>query len=72
MYNSEEDMKAYKDAMNTMADAYPDLISSYDEAGNAIIDITAAEHKLAESRLDSAKAVTESYSKQMIAYETYN
>lgn len=56
MYNSTEDMQAYKDAMNTMADAYPQLISSYDEAGNAIIDLNEAEQTLAELRLEGARA----------------
>jgi len=39
-----------------MADVYPDLISSVDSAGNAIINITAAERKLAASRKESAEA----------------
>jgi len=43
MYNSTEDMQAYKDAMNSMASEYPELIGSYDAAGNAIIDLNAAE-----------------------------
>jgi len=47
MYNSTEDMQAYKDAMNTMADAYPNLVSAYDEAGNAIIALEDAETYLA-------------------------
>lgn len=56
MYNSTEDMKAYKDAMNNMASEYPQLISSYDEAGNAIIDLNKAESLLTQARIDSARA----------------
>ena len=56
MYNSTEDMQAYKDAMNTMASQYPSLISNYDEAGNAIIDLNAAEALLAQTRLQASQA----------------
>lgn len=56
MYNSTEDMKAYKDAMNNMASEYPQLISSYDEAGNAIVDLNKAENLLTRARIDSARA----------------
>jgi hypothetical protein len=50
MYNSTEDMQAYKDAMQTMANEYPSVISGFDEAGNAIIDLNKAELLLAETR----------------------
>lgn len=56
MYNSTEDMQAYKDAMNTLAEEYPELISGYDEAGNAIVNLNEAEKKLTELRRDSAQA----------------
>jgi hypothetical protein len=39
MYDSTEDMQAYKDAMNTLASEYPNLVSAYDESGNAIINL---------------------------------
>ena len=54
MYNSSDDMQAYKDAMNTMASQYPSLVSAYDEAGNAIIDIENAEALLLSTRANSA------------------
>ena len=56
MYNSADDMQAYKDAMNNMASQYPNLISSYDEAGNAIIDLQAAEEYLVSVREQAAIA----------------
>jgi len=46
MYNSSEDMKNYQEAVASAADSYPELISSYDDAGNAIIDLTSAETTL--------------------------
>jgi len=58
MYNSADDMKAYKDAMNSMADDYPLLISNYDEAGNAIIDLAAAEEELSRLRAEAAQSTT--------------
>jgi len=42
--------------MNNVADQYPALIGSYDEAGNAIIDLNSAEAALAAARLEGAKA----------------
>lgn len=56
MYNSAEDMQAYKEALANMADTYPELVTSYDSAGNAIINITQAEDALAQSRLEGAVA----------------
>jgi len=56
MYNSAEDMQAYKDAMNTLASEYPQLVSSYDEAGNAIINLERAEQELVDLRIASAEA----------------
>ena len=55
-YDSTEAAQAYKDAMNTMADEYPNLISHYDSAGNAIIDVAAAEEALTQARYDAAVA----------------
>jgi len=54
MYNSSDDMKSYTDAMNSMADNYPQLIAAYDEAGNAIIDLEGAESLLISTRMEAA------------------
>ena len=43
MYNSAEDAEKYTDAMNSLGQQYPGLISSYDSMGNAIIDLQDAE-----------------------------
>jgi hypothetical protein len=42
--------------MNSMADEYPQLISTYDESGNAIINLTSAEELLAQTRIEAASA----------------
>ena len=65
MYNSEEDMKNYKDAMAAMAEEYPSLIGSYDEAGNAIIDLQKAEEALAQARLDGARSARQAIEKEL-------
>ena len=65
MYNSSDDMQAYKDAMNNMAEQYPNLISAYDEAGNAIINLTEAEALLLDTRAKSAKAAREAAIKNL-------
>lgn len=59
MYNSTEDMQKYKEAMNNMAADYPELIANYDEAGNKIIDLNAAEELLIQTRIKAAKAATD-------------
>ena len=59
MYNSADDMTAYQDAMANMASQYPELISSYDSAGNAIIDLNQAEVLLAETRAEASHAANE-------------
>ena len=55
-YDSAEAAQAYKEAMNAMADEYPNLISHYDSAGNAIIDVAAAEEALTQARYNAAVA----------------
>ena len=59
MYNSTEDMQAYKDAMNTLASQYPALVNAYDEAGNAIIEIQDAEQYLASVRQEGSRLARE-------------
>lgn len=54
-YESAEAMQNYKDALNSAAELYPSLVEGYDNAGNAIINITSAEEKLAKIRAESAE-----------------
>jgi hypothetical protein len=54
MYNSEEDMKNYTNAMDSLGKLYPELISGYDASGNAIINLVSAEEKLLNIRKESA------------------
>ena len=65
MYNSTEDMQAYKDAMNTLGQSYPELISTYDSMGNAIIDLQQAESVLMNVRSDAASAARKAAEAEM-------
>ena len=64
MYDSADSMTAYKDAMNTLASQYPQLISAYDSAGNAIIDLQDAEQTLANVRAQASTAAREAAVKE--------
>lgn len=55
-YDSAQAAQAYKGKMNEIAEKYPDLISGYDSAGNAIISAVQLEEKLAAARLATAQA----------------
>lgn len=65
MYDSTDSMQAYKDAISNMAEQYPELVSAYDSAGNAIINITDAEEALSKARLEGASAAREAAIKQL-------
>ena len=67
MYNSTEDMQKYKEAMNNMAADYPQLVESYDSAGNAIINLNSAEETLLATRLEAARAATNSAAAELKA-----
>lgn len=56
MYNSQDDMNKYAMAVNNAAESYPALVAGYDAAGNAIIDLNAAEEELLNLRLAQADA----------------
>ena len=71
MYNSTDDMKKYKDAMNTLADQYPQLIESYDEQGNAILDLQDAEKLLANIRMQGTNAALEEAKKRSELLKSY-
>lgn len=58
-YDSAEAAQELQDHMNTMAEQYPSLVAYYDEAGNAIIDVEAAEKALAKARYETSKATVE-------------
>lgn len=49
-YDSIEAEEAYYEATDAMAEKYPELIKSIDEAGNITLDLIAAEDVLTESR----------------------
>ena len=58
-YKSTEAAEEYKETINELADSFPALVQGFDEAGNAIVDITEAEEYLALQRKQSAKAAYE-------------
>ena len=55
-YDSVEAEQEFITANAELASKYPTLISYYDEAGNAIIDLNAAERQLTEARKESIEA----------------
>ena len=69
MYDSKEDMQAYKEAMNNVGKEYPELITRYDEQGNAIVDLTKAENTLTQARIDAANAAIQASGKQVYVAE---
>lgn len=58
-YDSEDARKEWLDTNNSLFEALPDLTATFDSAGNAIIDITAAEEALAAARQKTAKETVE-------------
>ena len=62
-YESEEAEAAYIEASNNAHEIFPELVASFDEAGNAIIDVTSetsnAEDLLRKARKASADAALE-------------
>ena len=70
MYNSTDDMEAYKSALVTMSEQYPELVHEYDSAGDAIIDIMDAEKALSQARLEGARSAREAAIKQLDVAKT--
>ena len=55
-FESNEAMQSYQEAVNTIADSAPLLISGFDEAGNVILDVTKKEEALTAARKAAANA----------------
>lgn len=55
-FESDEAMQSYQEAVNTIADSAPLLISGFDEAGNVILDVTKKEEALTAARKAAADA----------------
>lgn len=55
-WDSAEAQEAFIEAQNNLAASYPELVTAYDGAGNAIIDISNAEIQLASIRQEGSKA----------------
>ena len=52
-FDSAEATKEYQQAMNNLAETNPELVSGFDSAGNAIINLTNAEEELKKAREES-------------------
>lgn len=55
-FDSDEAMQAYQDAVNTIAESAPQLVTGFDEMGNATIEVIDKEEALASARRASATA----------------
>ena len=62
-YDSKEAEEEYYQVANQMAETYPGLIKSMDEAGNVVIDLNAAEIQLINTRQESIKAAKDAAKK---------
>ena len=66
-YKSEEAEQAFIEASNSAAEQFPQLVKTYDEAGNAIIDViqeaASAEYILIAARKDASAAALEAAQK---------
>ena len=54
--DSEEAQKEYIETSNRIAEQHPELIVSYDDEGNAIIDLASSYHTLEKARQDAIEA----------------
>lgn len=59
-YDSTEAREKYIEASNKLAEDLPELVSHYDEEGNAVLDLTNAYTLLANKRKEANDAATES------------
>lgn len=64
-YDSAEAAQEAQEAANSLAEEYPDLIKSYDDQGNAIVEVADQEKLLAKLRRESADAAYEASLKEM-------
>lgn len=64
-FESDEAMQSYQDVSNTIANLAPQLVSNFDEMGNAIIDASKSEDVLREARRAAAKATWEAADAQL-------
>lgn len=64
-FDSDEAMQAYQDAVNTIAESAPQLVTGFDEMGNATIDVIDKEEALASARQASATATLKAAEAEM-------
>ena len=54
--DSAEAEQEFIDAQNSAAEQFPQLVTGFDEWGNAVIDLEAAENQLTKARKEAAAA----------------
>lgn len=64
-YDSSEAAREFKDCQEELVEQYPELIKSYDQNNNAIIDANKMEEALQKARLASADATQEATKKEL-------
>ena len=64
-YDSEDAQKEWLEANNSLFESLPELTVAFDSAGNAIVDITAAEDALTAARKQSAQATIAAAEKEV-------
>ena len=64
-YDSEDAKKEWLEANNSLFESLPDLAVTFDEAGNAIVDLTSAEEALAIARKQSSQATIAAAEKEI-------
>ena len=64
-FDSDEAMQAYQDAVNAIAESTPQLVTGFDEMGNATIEVIDKEEALADARQVSATATLKAAEAEM-------
>ena len=70
-YDSIEAEEEYRDYMNQLSETYPQLVDHMEQGGNAIIEVTALEDKLAAARLATANSTVQALKKEKDTLENY-
>jgi len=63
-------MQAFIDASNEFAESHPELVSSYDAEGNALIMLEAALNAVAAARKKASESAEDAAEKEIEAAET--
>ena len=64
-FDSEENQKKWEELNASMLESFPEIAATFDEAGNAIADLSAAEDVLTQRRIEAANAAREAADAQV-------